>query len=96
MDKLKIAVILYFGIISIFSVILTAYDKIASKKLPQSRIRESTLLWISLFGGSVAMLFTMHLIRHKTKHLKFMLGIPLIIILQAVGAYFIVTRFILT
>jgi uncharacterized membrane protein YsdA (DUF1294 family) len=38
-------------------------------------------------GGSVAMFVTMQLIRHKTKHVKFMLGIPLIIIAQIAIAF---------
>jgi uncharacterized membrane protein YsdA (DUF1294 family) len=37
---------------------------------------------ISALGGSVTMLVTMLVIRHKTRHIKFMLGIPLIIIAQ--------------
>ena len=64
------------------SIVVCCYDKIAAKHNPKHRIRESTLLWLSVFGGSVAMLLTMHLIRHKTKHMKFMIGIPAIIILQ--------------
>jgi len=35
------------------------------------------------------MLLCMYLIRHKTKHKKFMLGIPIIIILQAVCIWFL-------
>jgi uncharacterized membrane protein YsdA (DUF1294 family) len=48
-------------------------------------------LLLSLLGGSVAMFATMLMIRHKTKHLKFMLGIPAIMILQAAAiiAYFV-------
>ena len=67
---------------SLVSVIVCIYDKIASKKLPKHRTRESSLLLLSALGGSRAMYLTMQLIRHKTKHMKFMLGIPLIIILQ--------------
>jgi len=51
--------------------------------MTKHRTRESTLLLLSALGGSVAMLATMLIIRHKTKHVKFMLGIPLIILLQA-------------
>ena len=50
------------------------------------RVRESTLLIVSALGGSIAMLLTMLLIRHKTRKPKFMLGIPLIIILQIAAA----------
>ena len=72
----------YLLIISIVSICVTAYDKWAAKKRPQERTRESTLLLLSALGGSLAMLLTMLAIRHKTKHMKFMIGIPLIITLQ--------------
>ena len=64
--------------------LLIFYDKKISKKNKvELRIPEKVLLILSALGGSVAMLATMLLTRHKTKHVKFMLGIPLIIILQA-------------
>ena len=72
----------YLLIISVISVCVTVYDKWAAKKRPKERTRESTLLLLSALGGSVVMLLTMLAIRHKTKHIKFMLGIPLILILQ--------------
>ena len=43
---------------------------------------EKTLLIIAALGGSIAMLITMRTIRHKTQHMKFMVGIPAIIVLQ--------------
>ena len=82
--------IAYLLAISIISVVVCIYDKIAAKHNPKHRTREATLLLLSALGGSVAMFITMQLIRHKTKHVKFMLGIPLIIIVQAalaVAAY---------
>ena len=82
--------IAYLWAISIISVVVCIYDKIAAKHNPKHRTREATLLLLSALGGSVAMFITMQLIRHKTKHVKFMLGIPLIIIVQAalaVAAY---------
>ena len=71
---------------SLISIIVCIYDKIAAKHNPKHRTREATLLLLSALGGSVAMLITMLLIRHKTKHLKFMIGVPLIIALQAAAA----------
>ena len=76
----------YLAAISLISIIVCIYDKIAAKHNPKHRTRESTLLLLSALGGSVAMLITMLLIRHKTKHAKFMVGIPVIIILQAAAA----------
>mgnify|MGYP003470315470 CR=1 FL=1 len=75
-------ILAYLAIISLVSVIVCCYDKIAAKKFTKHRTRESTLLLLSALGGSVAMLLTMYAIRHKTKHAKFMIGIPLIIIAQ--------------
>ena len=73
----------YLAVISLISVIVCIYDKkISRKNKVELRIPEKTLLFLSLIGGSVAMYVTMMLVRHKTKHVKFMLGIPLIIILQ--------------
>ena len=43
-----------------------------------------SLLLLSALGGSVAMYVTMLMIRHKTRHSKFMIGIPIIILFQAV------------
>lgn len=50
------------------------------------RVGERTLLLISVLGGGLGMYFTMLIIRHKTRHIKFMLGIPLIIIAEALTA----------
>ena len=69
----------YLAFISVLAVILTVYDKIASKRRPEGRIRERNLMLVAFFGGSFAMFICMVLIRHKTRHMKFMLGIPLFI-----------------
>ena len=76
------ALLIYLCVISLISVIVCCYDKIAAKHATRHRIREATLFWLSIIGGSVAMLITMHTIRHKTRHKRFMIGIPVIIILQ--------------
>ncbi len=76
-------VLYYLGFISLISVIATCYDKFASKKLKKHRTPEAYLLFLSAFGGSAAMFITMLVIRHKTKHKKFMIGIPLILLAQA-------------
>ena len=72
----------YLLAISLISLVVCIYDKFASKHATKHRTREATLLLLSALGGSVAMFVTMQLIRHKTKHVKFMLGIPLIIVAQ--------------
>lgn len=85
-ENLALSIFLaYIAIISLISVIVCIYDKKISKKnRVELRTPEKTLMLLSALGGSVAMFITMQIIRHKTKHVKFMLGIPLIIIVQAV------------
>ena len=72
---------IYLAVISLLAIILTIRDKRAARQ-HKWRVRESTLLLVAALGGSVAMLLTMYVIRHKTKHAKFMVGIPVIIVLQ--------------
>ena len=88
--------LIYLAVISALSLVVTVYDKIAAKKLPRHRTREATLLIMSALGGSAAMLLTMLVIRHKTKHVKFMLGIPVIILLQLAAVWALLHFGILT
>lgn len=82
----------YLAVISIIAIILTVSDKRRAVK-HKYRIRESVLLLFSALGGSVAMFITMLMIHHKTRHVKFMLGIPLIIVAQ-IALFIVVWRLI--
>ena len=76
-----------FLVISLIATVVTIYDKHCAKT-NSWRVPEKVLILLSVFGGSAAMLVVMNLIHHKTRHLKFMLGIPVIIILQCAAIYF--------
>ena len=71
----------YIVAVSVVAVVLCCYDKMAAKS-KMWRIPEKVLLILAALGGSVAMYATMKIIRHKTRHNKFMVGIPVIILLQ--------------
>ncbi len=75
-------VLFYLAVISLIAIFFTIKDKFAARH-GKWRTPEALLLSISALGGSVAMFVTMLIIRHKTKHIKFMLGIPLIMVIQA-------------
>lgn len=79
--EVKYLLIAYFSVISLVAIIVTVSDKIRAKTRSY-RTPEARLLFISAIGGSVAMLFTMLIIHHKTQHKKFMMGIPVIILVQ--------------
>ncbi len=72
----------YGGIINLVAVLLTAWDKRCARH-GRRRVRESTLWTVAALGGSPGMLVTMHLVRHKTRHCSFMLGLPLLLIAQS-------------
>ena len=73
--------IVYLAVISLVTAVVTIYDKLAAKRNAW-RIPEKTLLLLAIAGGSAAEYFVMLVIRHKTKHNKFMVGLPAILIIQ--------------
>lgn len=77
------AFILYLIIINITSFILMFIDKEKAKK-HKFRIPEKTLFLFSILGGSIGSILGMYIFRHKTKHLKFKLGLPLILLIQII------------
>ncbi len=84
--------LLYFIIISAISVVVTILDKVAAWRRAL-RVPEAVLLLLAALGGSVSMFITMLIIRHKTQHPKFMIGIPVIFVLQIAALLFAVWRF---
>lgn len=87
-----LSIMFYIIVISIASVVLTVIDKKAAIK-HQWRVPEYVLLFFGLIGGATAMLITMKKIRHKTKHIKFMLGLPVEIILHIVALILLLLTF---
>ncbi len=81
-------ILIYLVLINLVSIIVTISDKHKAKK-KKWRVPESTLLLLSAMGGSVSMYVTMLIIRHKTRHPKFMVGIPVIFALQCILIYLI-------
>ncbi|NMP38374.1 MAG: DUF1294 domain-containing protein [Clostridiales bacterium] len=87
---MKIAAI-YVLSVSVICVLMTVYDKLASKSLKRHRVPERVLMLSGAAGGAAAMYITMLLIRHKTRHRKFMTGLPA---LAAVHAMLAVAAFL--
>lgn len=74
-------ILIYFAFINIFSAVITVIDKRNAIK-GKRRIPEDFLLTTGLIGGAFAEYITMKAIRHKTRHKKFMIGLPLEFLLQ--------------
>ena len=79
----------YLLIINAAGFLLMRSDKVRARK-NRWRIPEATLMTVAALGGSVGSLLGMYTFRHKTRHLKFTLGIPTILVLQLVFAVAIV------
>ena len=79
---------LYLSIINLIAVIVTVHDKNAAQR-GSWRVKERTLMLISVLGGAPLMYLTMLTIHHKTRKPLFMVGIPLVFIAQ-VAAFLLV------
>lgn len=81
----------YLLLINAAAFVLMLVDKQKARK-NKWRIRESTLLLSAALGGSIGALAGMYVFRHKTKHLKFTLGVPAILLAQAALAVWLWVR----
>lgn len=79
--------LIYLCIINALALLLMLIDKQKARK-NKWRIPEKTLLGCCAMGGSLGGLLGMYLFRHKTKHIRFMIGIPLMLILQLVAVFY--------
>ena len=82
---MKELLLLYLLIINAAGFVLMLADKYKAKK-NLWRIPEATLMGVAALGSSVGSLLGMYTVRHKTKHPKFTIGIPVILALQIVLA----------
>ncbi|MBO4693943.1 MAG: DUF1294 domain-containing protein [Clostridia bacterium] len=84
-------ILFYLIFVNMLSSAACIGDKIKAVK-HHWRISEKSLWVLSLAGGSAGMYLTMLLIRHKTLHKSFMLGLPFLIIIQII-AIFLLTKY---
>lgn len=73
----------YLILINVLGLVFMLADKRRAKK-NRWRIPEARLMAVALLGGSLGILLGMHLFRHKTMHLKFSIGVPVIFAVQVV------------
>ena len=83
--------ILYLIYINLISFIIMYIDKQKAIKR-RFRISEKNLFLLSILGGSLGMFIGMHTFRHKTKHLQFTIGVPLIFTLQLILLFTLINK----
>ena len=82
------AIIAYLVVINLISFIVFGVDKHKARK-HRWRVPEKVLFLLAIIGGSVGSIIGMYTFRHKTRHWYFVIGMPLILILQLAGAYWL-------
>lgn len=83
---------IYLIFINIVAFSLCYIDKRRAIK-SKRRIKERTLILFSMLGGCYLFYIAMYLFHHKTRKIKFYLGIPIIIILYSVFIYSLVQKY---
>ncbi len=73
----------YYIAVNVFTMYLMAHDKSQARKHGR-RVPERTLFLWALIGGAAGGIAAMRIWRHKTKHASFVIGMPAILIAQAV------------
>lgn len=74
-------VVIYLMVVNIVTFLMYGLDKQKAKR-DSRRIPEKTLLGAALIGGSAGAFIGMRVFHHKTKKIKFFLGVPLIFLVQ--------------
>ncbi len=77
--------LIYLAVVNLVTFFLYGIDKWKAKR-SKWRIEESTLLWWAAFGGSIGALLGMKAWHHKSRHKKFTIGVPAILIAQLIVA----------
>ena len=75
--------LVYLLLINAVGFLLMLVDKYKAKR-NLWRIPEATIMGVAAIGGSIGAIAGMNLFRHKTKHAKFYIGLPVILALQII------------
>jgi len=74
--------------VNVIGFAMMGIDKWKAKKRAW-RIPETTLFIVAIIGGALGSVLGMHLFRHKTKHWYFLYGMPAILVIHIILAYFV-------
>ena len=77
----RLSILFYVVVINVLTLFIYGTDKLFAQ-VEAHRIRERTLLFLALFGGSAGALLGMWLFRHKTKKVSFQFFIVVILLIQ--------------
>lgn len=84
-------VFIYITVMNILGFVIMGVDKHKAYR-HKWRISEKSIFLAGLLGGGLGILLGMSFFHHKTKHLKFTLGIPLVILMNIALLGFLLQR----
>ncbi len=85
------AILAYLFIMNLFGLYIMWSDKRKARK-DVWRTPERNFFVVSLLGGSIGCWAGMYLFRHKTQHVKFTVGIPVILLVQIALVLWVVSK----
>lgn len=88
MVSLETGIVCYVSLVNVIGFFLMGLDKWKAKNR-QWRVSERTLFGIAIVGGSLGCWLGMYTFHHKTKHWYFVVGMPLIFVVQALSILFL-------
>ena len=86
-------IIIYFVCINIIGFLAMWIDKRKAQKRAW-RISEQALFYITLLGGGIGTITGMYMFRHKTKKLRFTIGLPVILISEIILVVYVVVKYV--
>ena len=84
-------IVIYLLSVNLITFLVYGLDKWKAKR-DKWRVPEKTLILLAVIGGTIGALLGMQVLRHKTKHIKFTVGIPVILVAQLVLVWFLFFR----
>ena len=88
-------ILAYIAAINAAAYIMMGVDKRKAQR-GSFRISERNLFIVALLGGGAGALLGMKVFRHKTKHLKFTLGMPVMVLLNIIVFGFVIYKFFMS
>ncbi|GIO57055.1 DUF1294 domain-containing protein [Paenibacillus cellulositrophicus] len=80
---MRTALLIWFIFINAVGYLIMSEDKRRARNR-RDRVPERTLFLLAAIGGALGVLIAMYRKRHKTRHLSFRVGIPLLLFVNAV------------
>ncbi|WP_282937338.1 DUF1294 domain-containing protein [Paenibacillus sp. RC67] len=80
--------IAYWVVVNMVGFLMMGHDKSQAKRRGR-RVPEKRLFTLAAIGGALGSWIAMRVYRHKTKHMSFVIGIPLLIVLNAFCSYYL-------